>query len=86
MPIDPVADVNWLEDHPDRVRPKLKMLPSGSWSVFETLAANGSLAIGISPRPLPANAAMVVYEGLTRAVAEQAAAGYHRWRLGQTTC
>lgn len=63
----------------------LRLPHTAPWVVFETLAADGSLAIGISPWPLPANAAMVVYDGLTERDAEQVATGYHRWRLRQTT-
>lgn len=85
MPIDPIPVGDWLNDEPDQVRPKLKTLPSGSWSVYETFAADGSLSIGISPKLLPPGTAMVVYNGLTKTAAEQAAAGYHRWRLRQTT-
>lgn len=82
---DAHADQSPFDDDPDRVRTTLRTTHSGPWLVFETLAADGSLAIGISPRSLPPGAAMVVYDGLTRDVAEQAAAGYHRWRLRQTT-
>lgn len=67
-------------DDPERVRPLLESLPAGPWCVFETFAADGSLAIGISATLLPPGTLMVVYEGLTRNIAEQAAAGLHRWR------
>ncbi len=76
----PESDSNpWLLDgDPDRVRPNLKMSLSGSWSVFKTIAVNGSRAIGISPKQLLAGAALVVYDGLLKDFAERAAAGYHR--------
>lgn len=74
-----------LDDDPDVVRAKLSTLPSGSWSVFETFAADGSLAIGITPSPLPPGTAIIVYDGLTKSDAERAATGYHRWRLRRTS-
>lgn len=67
-------------DDPERVLLLLESQPAGPWCVFETFAADGSLAIGISATPLPPGTLMVVYEGLTRNIAEQAAAGLHRWR------
>lgn len=69
-----------FDDDPERVRPLLASMPSGPWRVFETFAADGSLAIGISSTPLPPGSSMVVYEALTKDVAELAAAGLHRWR------
>lgn len=82
---DDHADQSPFDDDPDWVRTTLKSTRSGPWFVFETFAADGSLAIGISSTTLPPGTVMVVYDGLTKGVAEQAAAGYHRWRLRQTT-
>ena len=69
-----------LDDDPEYVREVLASMPTGPWYVFETFAADGSPAIGTSSTPAPSGALMVVYEGLTREVAERAAASLHRWR------
>jgi hypothetical protein len=62
------------QDDPERVREHLRRMATGDWFVFETFAADGSLAIGV---------ALVVYERLTKAVADAAAQGLAGWHHGQ---
>ena len=69
-----------LCDDPDRVRERLHSTPSGEWFVFETFAADGSLAVGAATGEPDPTAVQVVYAGLTRDVAEAAARGLARWR------
>jgi hypothetical protein len=66
-------------DDPDHVRVRLRDTLLGDWHVFETIAADGSLAIGIGHGQPNPSAVMVVYEGLTREIAGEAAAGLVRW-------
>ena len=77
------------EDHPDRVRLRIAAEQAaaltdetgsedarpGPWSVFETIAADGSLAVGVTVDAPGPGAVMVVYEHLSEAVAKRAAAG-----------
>lgn len=67
------------DDDPDRVRARLRQTVPGDWFVFETVAADGSLAIGIDcGRPDPSRV-LVVYEHLCEPVATAAAHGLARW-------
>lgn len=67
------------EDDPQRVRERLRQAVSGDWFVFETFAADGSLAIGMNRGEPDPRLVLVVYEGLSQTVAEAAAYGLARW-------
>lgn len=74
-----------FDDDPERVRRWLVFAPAGPWCVFEALAADGSLAIGVSSAPLTPGTLMVIYDGLTEEIAALAASDLHRWRRRQAT-
>ncbi len=71
------------EDDPERVRERLRWTLPGDWFVFETVAADGSLAIGIVEGAPDPSLLLVVYERLSEAVAEEAAQGLARWYRGR---
>jgi hypothetical protein len=71
------------DDDPDRVRERLRGAAPGDWFVFETFAADGSLAVGVARGAPDPSAVLVVYEGLSEAVAADAAAGLARWHRSQ---
>lgn len=87
------ADRDPDRDDPDRVRRRIAADQAaalsdptanqaerpGRWSVFETIAADGSLAIGITAGAPDPSAVMVVYVGLAEPVAKRAAAGLAGW-------
>ena len=68
-----------LSGDPTVIRARLAAYPRGPWCVYETLAADGTKAIGISPVPPARSAAMIVYDGLAEDVAELAATGLAEW-------
>ena len=67
------------QNDPDRVRPLLRETPPGDWFVFETVAADGGLAVGLAQGPPDPGLVLVVYRGLTQPVAAAAARGLARW-------
>lgn len=85
------------QDHPDRVRRRIAAdhaaalgdstsnadARPGPWSVFETIAADGSLAIGMTAAVPDPSAVMIVYEDLSEQVAKLAAAGLAAWYRNQ---
>jgi hypothetical protein len=71
------------QDDPERVREHLRRMATGDWFVFETFAADGSLAIGVAQGIPDPSLVLVVYERLTKAVADAAAQGLARWHHGQ---
>lgn len=78
-----VMDEAAYDDDPARVRDRLARPPRGDWFVFETFAANGSLAVGVTKgEPDPA-AVLVVYADLPEEVAKAAARGLARWHRRQ---
>jgi hypothetical protein len=68
------------EDDPELVRGRLRRTTSGDWYVFEVLAADGTLAIGVARGAPDRSLVLVVYEGLSEAVAHEAADGLTRWK------
>lgn len=70
-------------DNPDRVKQRLQGEARGNWFVFETFAADGSLAIGIGRGKPDPTMQLVVYEGLSQEVAESAAQGLAQWYRDQ---
>lgn len=71
------------EDDPERVRDRLSRRPQGDWYVFETFAADGSLAVGVvRGAPDPA-AVLIVHADLPEEIAEAAARGVARWHRRQ---
>ena len=77
-------DAEFFRDDPTTVRERLAAFDGpqslvGDWFVFETISADGSLAIGIwQGRPDPSRV-MIVYENLTERVATLAAQGLVDW-------
>lgn len=80
-------------DDPERVRGRIAVgqarwsagdaadgeLRPGDWVVFETFAADGTLAIGVARGEPTPGGPMVVYRGLSEALARIAAAGLAAW-------
>ena len=79
-----MLDTDFFRDDPTNVRELLASLEGrqdhhGDWCVFETISADGSLAIGIwQGRPDPSRV-MIVYESLTQRLATLAAQGLVDW-------
>jgi hypothetical protein len=71
-------------DDPERMRPQLARTVRGEWFVFETFAADGSLAVGIGRGTPDPTMQLVVYEGLSRTIAESAAEGLAQWYHDQS--
>ena len=71
------------DDDPDRVRERLRRTAPGDWFVFETFAADGSLAVGIAQGAPDPSLLLVVYEGLSEAAAKAAAQSLARWHRSQ---
>jgi hypothetical protein len=71
------------EDPPDRVRESLRDTPPGDWFVFETFAADGSLAVGIARGKPDPSLVLVIYQGLSESVARDAARRLTGWHRGQ---
>jgi hypothetical protein len=67
------------DDDPERVREHLRRTTPGAWFVFETVAADGSLALGVARGTPEPTAHLVVYDGLTEPIALAAAEGLARW-------
>lgn len=80
-----MLDNDVFRDDPDRVRERLAIqegnqhLTPGDWYVFETISADGSLAIGVARGVPNPSSAMVVYERLSHPIALQAARGLADW-------
>jgi hypothetical protein len=53
-------------DDPEIVKQELKGASKGDWFVFETFAADSSLAVGIGQGTPDPTTQLVVYEGLAR--------------------
>ena len=70
------------EQDPELVREHLRGAEPGDWHVFEAFSADGSLTIGVARGTPDPSLVIVIYEGLTEAVAKAAASGLSRWRLG----
>ena len=84
------------QDRPDRVRRRIAADHAGAladasasaddrpgrWCVFETIAADGSLAIGVAVAPDPSTV-MIVYAHLSELVAKRGAAGLAAWYRAQ---
>ncbi len=69
-----------FRDDPDRVRQRLlECADCGDWYVFETISADGSLAIGIAEGEPNPGSVMLVYEHLSRSIAIRAAQGLVDW-------
>ena len=98
-PVDDGANLGhaFYADHPDRVRRRIAAEQAaasvdaaaraedrpGRWCVFETIAADGSLAVGVTVDAPGPGAVMVVYECLSEAVAKRAAGGLVAWHRCQ---
>jgi phage-related baseplate assembly protein len=82
-----VIDGSFFRDDPERVRQRLSTHPErasvrGDWYVFETISADGSLAVGMAEgEPNPA-AVIVVYEHLSHRAATLAAQSLAEWHRG----
>ncbi len=79
-----MLDADFFRDDPIIVRERLTKLPNwerytGDWTVFETISADGSLAIGIWQGTLDPSRVMIVYENLAERVATLAAQGLVDW-------
>jgi hypothetical protein len=77
------VDAAAYDDDPERVGERLRRAAPGDWFVFETFAADGSLAIGVARGSPSPEAALIVYAGLSREVAAAAAGGLARWHRRQ---
>lgn len=71
------------QDSPDRIREWLTETPPGDWFVFETFAADGSLAVGVAQGDPDPTAVLIVYQGLTEPVARAAAHDLDGWHRSQ---
>jgi hypothetical protein len=78
-----IMDGTPYDDDPERVREHLLRTVPGDWFVFETFAADGSLAVGIAHGAPDPRQIMVVYESLSKTEAEAAAQGLARWHRAQ---
>ncbi len=61
------------QDSPDRIQERLTETPPGDWFVFETFAADGSLAVGVAQGHPDPSVVLIVYQGLPEPVARAAA-------------
>jgi hypothetical protein len=71
------------DDDPDRVRDRLRDTAPGDWFVFETFAADGSLAVGVARGTPDPSLVLTVYRDLPESVARAAARGLARWHRSQ---
>ncbi len=78
-----MVDRTLYEDDSDLVRERLRRTMPGDWYVFETVSADGSLAVGVAQGTPNPNFVLVVYDGLSEAVAEAAARGLAQWYRSQ---
>ncbi len=79
-----MLDANFFRDDPTNVRERLASMDgherhTGDWYVFETISADGSLAVGIWQGPPDPSRVMIVYEKLTQRSATLAAQGLVDW-------
>lgn len=79
-----MIDIRFFRDDLERVHQQLLTQPdaaslAGRWHVYETISADGTLAIGIAEGMPDPGIVMVVYENLSRPVALLAAKGLATW-------
>ncbi len=75
---------DFFRDDPTNVRERLAATESrerhtGDWYVFETISADGSLAVGVWQGEPDPSRVMIVYENLAQRVATLAAQGLVDW-------